>query len=655
MIRRIGCLLWAVLLGGLTACHDHSSAALLPDDGEEGTDPETGNVHLCLQLTVYPPDASATTRAALDGEADEADEACHPFYTELSAAATAAENEIRTLTVFLVDTDEQGADLEEPAHIQAATTYVSELTDAQTSGLTSAYRLLTRFVTPAGPKHVYIGANLSSEQITAFCDGNLAAGYGPSEATTLRSLMSHFMAYDGGDLTYTGRAPSMFTQAAPTADAATEADAAGQIFRVQAPGDPTEQQIYETQGVHLERTVAKVLLACRRSRTSQLTEEYVDVVDANETALLPLNATDADRQALQTKYRGWAHDSTLFYLLHRAARTLRLHGDEVTTVGDYLSPDVGGAYTPLDAAAYAERYLTYADEELVFASGDKVRYPFTAANLRRRIALYDGTSAADRLYFTNEVTADGTVVSPLAGLPTEGIYCLPNLFCFGNVAEGTALDDVAQQVATYVVAAVRYIPRYIHCLVTEDVAETDAETGETKTTPVTAIRAQEFPDLATALDTLKPPVTLRNDDGTETTYPAETYWVLIKNTGAVEYYTGAAVAYEVRRRGFSSWTQARFRCYERGYNYYRTYIDPQLDPATGTNSYDYDVRQHADQSPLAERRFGLERNHYYILLTDAIAVPGSSTAGSPMALNANLIDWDEIGIQEETLSSSDYE
>lgn len=610
--HRLGALLllWAAGVGGWSACHDTATGVRDPD-----VTYEDGDVNLCLQLDITSPEGT-TTR------------------TEYDAPGTAAENEVYALTVFLVDVDKQGRDLLTADHRQAATTYINAETDATWSQGRATYHLLTRFVTPSGRKHVYVGANLNTEQIAAFRNGNAPLTYDDTQAATLQALMSHFMTLTNEPFTYTGSRISMFAQALPT-------DRADSIFEVHASGDPQQPSVYETMRVHLERTVAKVLLACKSATGDGA---CVEVKDINETARRSTNTATEEATALQAKYRGWAPYATVFYMLNITARAQRLLNDSVATFGNYVRRLQDYDFVAKDDEVYTRRYLSHSADELSFSADGADEYPFVTGALRRRTALWSGDDN-DVTYYAN----GGTSLTRVGAMPTEGIYCLPNRFRFscwdagattGEEAEwygGTdfRLDSVAQKMATYMVVAVRYVPKTIHCLIDGKVEE------------------KTFESMEAALDTLTPKegIRVRRADGTWQTYPQETYWAYVYTSGAVDYYTGAAMQHCVDRDGYESWSLARYRCYERGYSYYICFIDPERCDDEGEtfyqrNSYDYDVKSHASEVGRRDRIFGLERNHYYVLRSDEISVPGSSTLSGPMCLNAVLVDWKSQGAQD---------
>lgn len=674
------------LAGGMVSCIDDAFDPCQTDEVNA-----VGNVDLQLSLTVLQPDASASTRAALNAaqanaarntradntntRADDSDDhTTNDGYTEtFQHVGTADENRMYSLTVFLVPLKDDGSENLTTGQVQHTTVYVTDLTDGiYQDGALQGYRLTVNFQTNFGKKHIYVGANLQDDQIAAFCNGNSSVIYSQSEAPDLKTIMNHFMQVSDERFTYTGSRISMFAQAlngtspdfniTPAANPATSPYAGDALTADLAIGTIT-----------LERTVAKVLMACKRSDDTNLQNEYIDIRDVNETARISKTPTDAEKTRLKQMWRGWVHDSTVFYMVNIAARAQRLHNDSVATFGKYVRRLQDYDFVSADESVYTRRYLSHNSEELSFTANGADIYPFVSGALRRRAAVWYGETSAPT-YLSNTWTYDADGTPQVDNTPqtqddfNDGIYCLPNLFRFtlidpgdagsgtddpsasGTATDATAaewyedgfkLDSVAQKIATYVVVAVRYIPKTLNVLV-----ETEDETGK----KVGTIKEHTFATMQSVLDSL-PAVKVPSTSGT-TAFPAGTYWALVKTTGATDYYTAAAMQHKVEEMGAGSWSLARFRCYERGYSYYISFIDPLWSqdsdsPFYHRNSYDYDVKYVFDKTGVdrQDRVFGLSRNHYYLLRASEIQVPGSSTLSGPMCLNAVLVDWNNVGQQ----------
>jgi hypothetical protein len=588
---------------------------------------------VCLNVTIYPPDAVMPTDTRGEGgEGDEdgggdenkkkettQDPGCHPFYVELTEAGTVAENQIRSVTVFMVDLDENREQLTYD-HIRAGSVYVQ----TPSSG-TQGYDVTINLKTTTGRKHVYVGANLSDDQIECFRKGNLPVEYSNYTDANLKEIMSHFMTISDEQFTYTGSLISMFAKAAPK-DIMTDATAADSIFVV-TPSTGSDLLMIAVKKLQLERTVAKVLLTCLPYYNSKNPAEKQDkgddyenciaIQDLNETARLnndPTNTLTADQ--LKAKYRGWVQQGEVYYILNIAARTQRLLHDSIATLGNYVTQLRNYDFVAADGDVYTRRYLSYTAEMLSLSAGDRV--PFFAGALRRQAVTCETRDEALETH--------------------EGVYTLPNLFRFrksDKVGEEAAwysttygtpfkLDSVAKKVATYMLVAVRYVPRTLHCL--------DEEGNDTEVIFETMEEAQKALPLI---------------EVDQESYPQGTYWAEVHtdNDGKIsgmDYYTYEAMLQKIPEG--SNWSLQRFRCYQGGFGYFITYIDPAQNDEQML-SYDYDVS--LNKVPRQNRIFGLERNHYYVLRTEEITVPGASALSGPMRLNAVLLDWNDRGSNDQ--------
>jgi hypothetical protein len=611
-------LLFSFMLWSMQACIDEDSTS--PCE-VESPDSRAGDIEVCLNVTIYPPDAvmPTDTRATRSDEVETTEAPdCHPFYTELIDAGTAAENQIRSVTVFMVDLDEKDREQLTYDHIRAGSVYV-QTTTLPSSG-TTGYVVTINLKTTTGRKHVYVGANLSDDQIECFRKDNRPVEYTHYTDANLKEIMSHFMTISDDQFTYTGSLISMFAKAAPE-KIMTDATAADSIFVVSA-STGNDLLTIAVEKLQLERTVAKVLLTCLPYYNSKNKEETQDdgyenciaIQDLNETArqLDPTNTLTEEQ--LKAKYRGWVQQGEVYYILNIAARTQRLLHDSVATLGNYVTQLRNYNFVAADDDVYTRRYLSYTAEMLKRSTDDSI--PFFAGALRRQAVTCE--------------TRDEALTTH------EGVYTLPNLFRFrksdkaGEEAEWYStpdpfqLDSIAKKVATYMVVAVRYVPRTLHCL--------DKEGKDVEVT---------FSTMAKALDSL-PAIQAEK-------LPAGTYWAKFNSNGeetvGIDYYTYAAMKKLVAAGTYDDlWSLARFRCYEGGFGYYITYIDPMQNEESAL-SYDYDVKYNGVARQ--DRVFGLERNHYYVLRTDRITVPGSSALGGTMRLNAVLLDWKDRGENTE--------
>jgi hypothetical protein len=593
----------------------------------ESPDSRAGDVEVCLNVTIYPPDAVMPTATRGEGDAGTAaetteDPGCHPFYTELTDAGTAAENQIRSVTVFMVDLDEKNREQLTYDHIRAGSVYV-QTTTLPSSG-TTGYDVTINLKTTTGRKHVYVGANLSDDQIECFRKDNRPVEYTHYTDANLKEIMSHFMTISDEQFTYTGSLISMFAKAAPE-KIMTDATAADSIFVVSA-STGNDLLTIAVEKLQLERTVAKVLLTCLPYYNSKNKEETQDdgyenciaIQDLNETArqLDPTNTLTEEQ--LKAKYRGWVKQGDAYYILNIAARTQRLLRDSIATLGNYVTQLRNYDFVAADGDVYTRRYLSYTAEMLSLSARDSI--PFFADALRRRAVTCE--------------TRDEALTTH------EGVYTLPNLFRFRksdkageeaawySTTYGTPLklDSVAKKVATYMLVAVRYVPRTLHCL--DDEGKDEEVTFETMEEAQKALPAIEVD---------------------QESYPQGTYWAEVHTNdngeiSGMDYYTYEAMLQKIPEG--SNWSLQRFRCYQGGFGYFITYIDPAQNEEKML-SYDYDVKVKNPTVPRQDRIFGLERNHYYVLRTEEITVPGASALSGPMRLNAVLLDWNDRGSNDQ--------
>jgi hypothetical protein len=590
----------------------------------ESPDSRAGDVEVCLNVTIYPPDAVMPTATRGEGDAGTAaetteDPGCHPFYTELTDAGTAAENQIRSVTVFMVDLDEKNREQLTYDHIRAGSVYV-QTTTLPSSG-TTGYVVTINLKTTTGRKHVYVGANLSDDQIECFRKDNRPVEYTHYTDANLKEIMSHFMTISDDQFTYTGSLISMFAKAAPE-KIMTDATAADSIFVVSS-SVGNDLPTIAVEKLQLERTVAKVLLTCLPYYNSKNQAEAQDdgyenciaIQDLNETArqLDPTNTLTDEK--LKEKYRGWVQQGEVYYILNIAARTQRLLHDSIATLGNYVTQLRNYDFVAADGDVYTRRYLSYAANLLNLSESDE--YPFFAGALRRR-AVTCSTKAKEQALREALTTH-------------EGVYTLPNLFRFrksDKAGEEAAwytttagsqlkLDSVAKKVATYMLVAVRYVPRTLHCIKEGEDEEVTFATMEEALEELPDIEAEKCP---------------------KGTYWAEVHTNDNGEISGMDYYTYEAMLRKIPEG--SNWSLQRFRCYQGGFGYFITYIDPARNDEQML-SYDYDVSLH--QVPRQDRVFGLERNHYYVLRTEEITVPGASALSGPMRLNAVLLDWNDRG------------
>ena len=139
--------------------------------------------------------------------------------------------------------------------------------------------------------------------------------------------------------------------------------------------------------------------------------------------------------------------------------------------------------------------------------------------------------------------------------------------------------------------------------------------GDEPITTQTEEKAQEILDEVEDRDNPLEPVT----------YLAGTFW----RDSEGNYYSLAGMKNKLKEA-----PDTDFSRYDGGWGYYYTYIDGDAN-REGTIDY-------ANQT-----RWGIKRNHYYILKVDKIVAPGSPFPGNEtMRIHSELVDWVDKGSSE---------
>lgn len=184
---------------------------------------------------------------------------------------------------------------------------------------------------------------------------------------------------------------------------------------------------------------------------------------------------------------------------------------------------------------------------------------------------------------------------------TEGLYCTENTvhndMTFDNEAD---FQSAIRYVTTRVMVGAKYTPKVIW----------DGEEPITNETEEDAQKIlQEVRDDGNPLE----PVT----------YLAGTFWRDSKGN----YYSLDGMKKKLEKA-----PETEFSRYDGGWGYYYTYIDE--------NAQNGAIKQ--DQT-----RWGIKRNHYYILRVEKIVAPGSPFPGNEtMRIHSELVDWVDKGGSE---------
>lgn len=184
---------------------------------------------------------------------------------------------------------------------------------------------------------------------------------------------------------------------------------------------------------------------------------------------------------------------------------------------------------------------------------------------------------------------------------TEGLYCPENMVSndMPKIPAET-FASVNRFVTTHVMVGAKYTPKKIW------VNENDKLVEKKATTEDEALKFLE--------------------DLTDTEYLPGTFW---QANDTKKYYSLSGM-----RKQLQDEPDTEFNRYDGGWGYYYTYIDGE---ANDKGTIDY----------ANETRWGIKRNHYYILKVNQFVAPGSAFPGNEvMRIHSELIDWKDKGSSE---------
>ena len=356
------------------------------------------------------------------------------------------------------------------------------------------------------------------------------------------------------------------------------------------PSGSTEEIITIDNPVKLTRTVAKVLLTCVPKSDA---EEYVKVIDAKDAKTNP----EGDGENT-----GWIKFADVNYMLNVLNRktylNYRIEEDNLIDPNYAMSGLVsqreeGGGYGITNLDEYQREFLYYDTQAMVemLNKDVQVREGKTPEACTSRIAIkYDENKIgkADEDHYT------------------EGLYCTENMVYkdidFGDNNIET-FQSAIRYVTTRVMVGAKYTPKVIW------------DGGKEPITTQTEEKAKEILDVVEDVDNPLEPVT----------YLAGTFW----RDSEGNYYSLAGMKEKLKEA-----PDTDFSRYDGGWGYYYTYIDGD---ANGEGTIDY----------ASQTRWGIKRNHYYILKVDKIIAPGSPFPGNEtMRIHSELVDWVDKGSSE---------
>ena len=438
-----------------------------------------------------------------------------------------------------------------------------------------------------GTKHFYILANAEQKHINAFWakDRIFDAGEGQSGHNIVGNLMeiNHNENENGG-----GEGSNILMAGIVKSNS-------GDRDIVIPTGDGNEdtvEKITIDTPINLVRTVAKILLTCVPKSDAET--DYVKVIDAKDAETNP----EGDGENT-----GWIKLAEVNYMLNVLNRKTYLDYREDTKNDGYLidpnyemsnwiekrTNDNEITYGIKDLDAYQKEFLFYDTQDMVEMLNTSIpTYQEGEPCMVRTATLYD----------ENRIGKENATSHHY----TEGLYCTENTvhndMTFDKEAD---FQSAIRYVTTRVMVGAKYTPKVIW------------DGGKEPITTQTEKEAQGILDKVEDVDNPLEPVT----------YPAGTFW----RDSQGNYYSLAGMKKKLKES-----PKTDFSRYDGGWGYYYTYIDENAQ--NGAISKD-------------QTRWGIKRNHYYILKVDKIIAPGSPFPGNEtMRIHSELVDWVNKGGSE---------
>ena len=438
-----------------------------------------------------------------------------------------------------------------------------------------------------GTKHFYILANAEQKHINAFWAKDRIFDAG--EGQSGHNIVGSLMDVDHED---DGKGSNIVMAGIVTSNN-------GDRNIVIPTGDGNEETVEKITidtPINLVRTVAKVLLTCVPKSDA---EEYVKVIDAKDAETNP----EGDGENT-----GWIKFADVNYMLNVLNRktylNYRIEDDNLddnlidpnyAMSGLVSQREEGGGYGITNLDEYQREFLYYDTQAMVEMLNKDVqaREEKTPEACTSRIAIkYD----ENKIGKENATSPDHY---------TEGLYCTENTvhndMRFANEAD---FQSAIRYVTTRVMVGAKYTPKVIW------------DEGEEPITNETEEDAQK----------ILQEVTDDENPLEQVTYLAGTFW----RDREGNYYSLAGMKKKLKKS-----PETEFSRYDGGWGYYYTYIDENAQ--NGAISKD-------------QTRWGIKRNHYYILRVEKIVAPGSPFPGNEtMRIHSELVDWIDKGGSEEEI------
>ena len=352
--------------------------------------------------------------------------------------------------------------------------------------------------------------------------------------------------------------------------------------------------------VRLTRAVAKVLLTC------YTTGDYVNSDDG-----------------------GWIRLEDVRYILNVLNRKTYMDYrtdtdgnllDPNYKMSDWIARPEGGGYGLKDLEAYRREFLYYDTQGMVNLLN-------AAVQEYEGITVHPCTSRQATMYDASQLGNND------ANHYTEGLYCPENMVHWDlQEMKNAEFLSANRFVTTRVMVGAKYTPKEIW-IVDED--------GVLK--KVTAADEDEACDLLNAGLPANSSAANEGDEageypGYDDNYLPDTFWRCDESDNT---YNGQYFTYEAMMKVIAdSKETVDFNRYDGGWGYYYTYIDKAANEAAN-------AAEQGGQDAIAlipHERWGVKRNHYYILNVEKIEGPGSAYPGNEMMrIHSCLLDWVDKG------------
>ena len=352
--------------------------------------------------------------------------------------------------------------------------------------------------------------------------------------------------------------------------------------------------------VRLTRAVAKVLLTCHTTG---------DYVNSDDGGWIRLENVRYILNVLNRKtYMDYRTEETVDgtkYLL-----------DPNYVMSDWIAKRTEGlgGYGLKDLEAYRREFLYYDTQGMVNLLN-------TAVQEYEKIEVHPCTGRQATGYDKNRLGADA------ANHYTEGLYCPENMVHW-DLKEMTNADFLSANrfVTTCVMVGAKYTPKHIYVVEGGQLVAKNPSTEE------------EARELLNAGLPANSGATNEGDEagenpGYDDNYLLDTFWRCDESDNT---YNGQYFTYEAMMKVIAdSKETVDFNRYDGGWGYYYTYIDKEANEAANAAE---------KNETIPHERWGVKRNHYYILNVEKIEGPGSAYPGNEMMrIHSRLLDWVDKG------------